>query len=178
MKKQVVKVSNGVGAVLFIVSSSSEIASNSDLDPSIIYWVFPLWVHSAGLGFGFRIAFASLCALVESPELSQETWILTLFKTNHQPLILGDTSILPSPWLSEAQSCSSLAVLTSVSVLAEPRSFNCPHGCPSYGMRHPELQSLCFTDSSTPPRAWPRGTLRNWQYSSMVKNMDFRLHLM
>lgn len=71
---------------------SSEIPFSSDLDPTNIYCVYSETGECCfgGLVLGFCLFFH--CAIEESPGWSQETWVLTMFKTICESHLLGDAS--------------------------------------------------------------------------------------
>ena len=75
-----------------VVVYSSEIPFSSDLDLTKIYYLLGDQVgYFGGLILGFCIVFF-LCPIAERPGLSQETWVLTMFKTKHKSHLLTDAS--------------------------------------------------------------------------------------
>lgn len=111
-----------------------------------------------------------LRVIAESPGLSQETWVPTMFKTKHKSRLLGDTS---QTFQTFAQSGSN-----SWPSLGCPCTHLCPCACwtmlpylplwlpflPDGVLLELEGQNLCLTDSSAPPRAWPRIHSQDWQW--------------
>lgn len=123
-----------------------------------------------------------LCVVAKSLWLSQASWVLTIFKTQHKPCFLRDTSQTSLPFVQtrSIMSFSRLCMYSSLSMCVLAELLNYVPYLPLWlpFLLNGELLQVRISFlliSVHHPGHGPKNTLGDQQCCMMVKNTDFRL---